>query len=629
MTELSDVQKRAANWRAKREGKPLPYPDAVQAKPEPPDFSEFSDDLIKEEDVRDDMPEHVQAINEAVNSIDIFRVYDRLVRKERQNPGNKTESVMCSCPAPDHPDKHPSAWFGLVSGTWICYCIKCERAWNATQIASMYYGLEEDADFWDVKVRMAEEFRGVTVQKVPGGTVVTENPVVETETTTKNSTIGKKVQPVEVREPEESDDEEDGITIYPKVDWKRIVPEDTYLWKYLVQTTLDDAPEEYHFWHGALSIGHALGRRTVLFDRKNVLGNLNICLLGGTGYGKSRSRTHLHKVLEGALPFKDNGLDTQGVRILGSMQSGEALLDAFSHEATDPSLPRSGVFTSINGLVEYDELSMLVSLALRQASILKPVMMAFFDGESHRQRGRKAGVGFAFEPFCSTVSSTQPRAVRGILSDQDAASGYLNRWVFVGGPPKPPEIFAMPGDEIDLSDATEALGDIRRWSLTAGKGALQLTPAARSMATDFFRTTIMPIRDKDETDLLKRLDLIFKKLLLLFSANSHDVEVTESTVENVTQLFDYVLECYGILNLNLGITPMQDLITKLDKVINKHHKRLERGLTPREIGQFANVKNDENLGRALKIMCDIGKLQIETRPGTDKRTKSHRYIPID
>lgn len=606
--------------------------------PKPPDFSEFATSIPKEEDVSGDLPEHVRTVNDAVNSITAFEVYDRLVRKERQNPGNRTESVMASCPAPDHPDRNPSAWFGLVKGTWIVYCIKCERAWNATQIASMVWGLESDDDFWMVKTRMAEEFRNIrVVDSLAGPETVSLEPSSgeldksdNTEQTGHSQTKPAEDQPAQILSivPEPQDeDPQDALQVYPTIDWKNIVPEDTFLWEYMARCVADDAPEEYHFWHGLIAVGHALGRRTVLFDQPNVLGNLYVCLLGGTGYGKSRSRTHLHKVVRGALPFKDNGLETEGVRLQGSMASGEALLDAFHHEAKDPSLPRTGVLTSINGLVEYDELSMLANLALRSGNILKPVIISFYDGVENTQRTRTGGSKTAHNPFCSMTASTQPKAVRGILDTTDAASGFLNRWIFAGGPAKPPTIFALPGTEIDYTDAIDLLGDLRRWSLTKGKGALHLTEDARRLATDFFRTTVLPARDSDQSDLLKRLDLLFKKLMLLVGANSHEEKISADTVERITELFEYLITCYGIIDSEIGITKMQEVIQHVQIVIEKQTARLGKGLTVRQMMDFTNNKYGlEDINKAVRQLLLAGILEEDPTPkGPGRKTKRYSY----
>lgn len=613
-------------------------------RPTEPDTREFEASIPRREDVSGELSEAVQAINDAVETITIFQIYDRLIGKQRDRVGNKTESIMASCPNPGHPDKRPSAWFGQRDGKWLLFCGKCEEGWDMFKLAGLAYGLDDQTDLWKIKLELAENFRGVRLVEGLVGTEVQQDVVSEPETDTPDNSDkgavtdspGRADQPEQaaavlsiVPETEETDDEETSL-IYPTIDWKHLVTEDTFLWEYMTQCTIDDAPEEYHFWHGLIAVGHALGRRTVLVNvGQPVFGNLFVCMLGGTGFGKSKSRRYLKNVVENALPFKDNGLDTEGVRVCGTVVSGEALLDAFSHEARDPSLnggKPTGVHTSVNGIADYDELSTVIELAKRQGNILKPVMMKFYDAETERQRSRKYNEIVAKDPYCSITSSTQPRAVKKVLSNYDAASGFLNRWLFAGGPRKEVQIFSDMWGEVDLTDAIDLLKNLRAWSLSPGNDKIEWTDEARLALTKFYTELVFPAMQRDETDLLKRLDLLFKKIILLFAANENQQKVTEDIVERVETLFQYVIECYGIIDSQIGITPIQEMEQDILRIIEKQKARFDNGMTPADIKRYTNRKySAEDINRGVKTLTHGGYLSASTTQAGKVGRKTTRY----
>ena len=611
-----DVQKRVANWKAEVAGDPIPFPEVIE-KPEPK--LDFPESQVSAEDVEGGLPEHVQEINSALDRLDIFKVYDRLVGKQRQDPRGRTEGIMASCPNPSHPDVNPSAWFGMKDGKWLLNCGKCEEGWDVFSMAAMYYGIDSRNELWEVKVRMAEDFLGLTVEERAGGMVVTEE-VEETK-----PPFEEEPNPPPIRT-QPAEPILNGS--YPEIDWKHLIKEDTFQWAYMTQTSQGDEPEPYHFWNSYIAVGLALGRNTRLFDRHPVLGNLWICKLGGTGFGKSRSNSYLEEVLEGALPYQDDGLETHGVKICGTVASGEALLDSFSHKALDPSLPSNhNIHTSITGIADYDEYKLLTQLWLRQGSILQPLMMKFYNGQTERQRTRSKGLVTAKDPFCSLTSGTQPRSVRSLITDNDSASGLVNRWIFAAGPPKEPEIIAMPGFETDLSEPIRLLAGIRSWSVSPGNDMLYFDHGGEDAFKRFIIDQVFPAVDKDSTDTLNRLNLHFKKLCLLTAANEQSKVITEEIVYKVAELFPYLIQCYGIINAEMNITPLQDLIQTLERVIGNYQKNKNSGMTVAMMRRYTK-KPVEDLNKAVRQMALAGIIKVEKRSRQDKRQSDH-YILVE
>jgi hypothetical protein len=426
------------------------------------------------------------------------------------------------------------------------------------------------------------------------------------------------------------DDEDDGVE-YPTIDWRKIVPKDTFLWEYMTACCQDDSPEEYHFWHGLLALGHAVGRNVYLDDMKYVYGNMMLCLLGGTGYGKSRSRGWLDTVLEEALPFQDHGLDTSGCKLVPIPASGENLINQFQHIATDPSLPKgSGVRTPVNGVVDYDEFAGLLNRAMRQGNTLKVYIQAFADSRNRISTSSNTGGTFeAVKPFCSITASTQPKAVRALLSKYDTGSGFLNRWVFVGGQRKKRESIGgkRSGIHVDLEPAINELKKIRGWG--AVERSVEMDDLGFEEWDNWFHKEIEPIQLKDETDLLPRLGLTLKRLLLLFAINEKSTVVTADDVRRIKPLMKYLIECYGILNSEIGITQMQEITSEILRHITRIQEATGRGATARDLGLRMKRKNysPELIRKALETLVALDWIDAE-KPKTKMGRPTVRYTVV-
>jgi hypothetical protein len=232
----------------------------------------------------------------------------------------------------------------------------------------------------------------------------------------------------------------------------------------------------------------------------------------------------------------------------------------------------------------------------------------------------------AFEPFCTITASTQPKAIRTLLSRNDTGSGFLNRWVFAGGKTK--QIEALGGTRsaitVDLAVAIEQLKAVRGWG--AITRSIRMDDDAYEAYVKFFRARIEPAKLKDETDLLKRIDLISKKLLLLLTINLRLESVPLQVVEAMTELFDYVLECYGILNSNIGVTLMQDVMNEIERHISRHWQKTGRGASARDIAKYTKRKNYslEQIKKALDVMSSLDIIELD-KPATSMGRPTIRY----
>lgn len=645
---------------AAQRGRALPVPDAprkLRSVPPPVD-----EDLIP--DVYEESEDDLQ-MDSIIDGIDILDAYRRWIGKEvDEKTTGQTEGIKVSCPQPGHRDAHPSAWINSDNRRW--FCGGCQEGGDIYDLAAIKFGYsipeyKDGKTFHDLRRDMAESY-GYRVKVVSGEEVIWREEESTPEPIQKRPpvpTAPKGDSPVEsapeasaqpvpegraapvptapspeapvtyLREEDVSDEPE---TIgYPSLDWRAIVPEGTFLWEYMSACSNDDSPEEYHFWHGLLALGHAVGRNVYLDDLKYVYGNLLVCLLGGTGYGKTRSQGWLEWVMEEAVPFQDNGLDTSGCKLVTVPGSGENLIKQFEHIASDPSLPKGSpiVKTPVNGIVNYDEFAGLLSRAMRPGNILKVTIQAMSDSKPRVSTGSNTGGEFeAIKPYCSVIASTQPAAVRTLLSKYDTGSGFLNRWLFVGGKRKKRESIGGQRTRIrvDLSPAIRELKAVRAWG--AVERMVELTDDGYEEWDDWFHKQLEPIQLKDESELLSRISLTMKRILLLMAINEKKLTIDRDDVKRIKPLLPYLIECYGILNNEIGVSE----ISEIAQEILRHAKRIQeqtgRGVTARELGQRMKRKNysPDLIKRALDTMVGLDWLDIDKTKGPGRPSIRYKVV---
>lgn len=604
-----------------------------------------------------------------VDSIDIIAAYNKWCGKMRPDPGNKREGIMVSCPNPAHPDKDPSAWISLDKQTY--FCGGCQEGGDAHDIAAMNLGYpvpgyKTGEKFHELREQMAADF-GFRSKKVPGGTVTwvedQAHPAHEVRPTDHLQPAQTGDAPAEggqvpgeaVREdapgaeklpgPADTqgsgglapvaqmwaDDALDDLVVYPTINWRGIVREDTFLYEYMEACSNDDAPEEYHFWHGLMALGLVAHKKVYLDDTLPVYGNLLVCILGNTGAGKSKSRRHMTHVLREVVPYHEDGAQTSGVKLMPVPSSGEYLVSSFSYLGKDPSNPKKMLgLQPVTGFVDFDEMSALLTRANRPGSVLKTTIMSLADVATEVSVGSLGrGDIVAQDPFFSTTASTQPRAVRSIMGRMDAASGFLNRWVFAGGKQKETEVIggARSMIRVDLTKAIEQLTYVNGWA--GMERRIELEDDAYERMVSFFRTKLFPVREKDDTDLLKRIDLLFKKLILLFAVNEKASKVTLAMVESVISLFDYVVDCYGILSENIGITQSQDVMNEILRHIKRHQEKTGRGASPNDLVRYTHRKNYglDQIKKALEVMTALDMIELAPKQqGAGRPTV--RYLAV-
>lgn len=616
--DRTQLQEALARYRAKKKAQ------EEAAKP-----SEEFADLIPDEEY--ERTEKDLNLDQAIERIDIIDAYNKWCAKMVPTVrGPQREGIKISCPIPGHADRNPSAWINLDKQTW--YCAACDQGGDAYDLAAFAKGFpvpgyKSGADFHKLREQMAEDF-GYTVTKLAGGSTVVTPP--EPEDSYEGEAEEDLADVISING-DDADEEDDEFNL-PGFDWRPLVPKDSFLDIYMRQVCIDDAPEEYHFFHALIALGFALGRDVSLFDTQPVYGNLFVCTLGRTGAGKSKAAGHFKRLIAKAMPHDWSYPGTKGVETVSGVASAEALIYNFQKILQDPSDPKKDIYFGVRGLIEFNELSGLVKRMNRQGSVLSSTLMEFYDmGDAIKTNSMTSGKKVAIEPFASALTTTQPRSLRNLLTGDDDTSGFLNRWLFITGREK--QKFAVGGAQVDIEPAIKPLQDIEGYAGSFRGDVVEWSEEALDMWTNFFHNTIEPAKKRANNDLLVRLDLTMKKLILLFTANRRLKTVPVESVEDAIKMYDYLIRAYGVPAGQIG----GNLYNRMSDIIEGIIKRETAKKGSITIGQI-NKKTDfyrhregwtrkqimdtlENL-RAMQMI----EVSVSTGNGPGRKTERYKHV---
>lgn len=580
----------------------------------------FDDDLIP--DGSSGTPEG-DGLDIVIDQLDIIDTYLLWCGKMSPDYGaGQRESIMISCPDPQHRDSDPSAWINLDEQVW--FCGTCQKGGDKYDIAAWHFGYDvpsyKTSSFPELRRKMAEAL-GYSVRKSVGGRdIVTGGPGLgepepEPELATVTQIAG---DPVRQRS--------DPSRLWPQIDWRAIVSEGTFLNIWMKECAKDDLPEEYYFWLGLVALGMAIGDDATLDDSNPVKGNLFICLLGATGMGKSRSVRALEELVRDALPYDHDDPHSTGACLIANPGSAEALADSFSRPLmVDPLDPTKITgYAKVRGLLKVSELSDLVASGNRAGNKIKPMLMDLYDAPTDiTLRSRGFGTVRAETPYCSMVTSTQPGAIKDLVAHTDVASGFANRFVFAGGQPK--RLVAIGRSRLNLTDAAQALRRVRSWS---GSGRLvNLDGAAAARFTAFFDSEIAPAKLDEDKALMARFDLVLKKVILLFSANEFVEVPPAALVDRVLAIYPYMINSTALVAEQVGSNTFNECMDAVAALISTWEG--DKPPSVRDIDRFTPKRfNREMLIKVVSALLSLERIvEIPSAVG-DRGRPTVRYRSV-
>lgn len=473
------------------------------------------------------MAQYRDAVDDACKSITIDEVYQRL-------PGafydpdtkGKSEGKKISCPNPQHPDTHPSAWINTDKGLYNCS--GCAQGSDKYEIAAWLYGMPVPGykkKFNELCERMAAEFRGV------------EKP-------TQSQVAPIEPPPLKREDPVDPDAIPDDLN--PTYSWREImamspVTRPTFLSEWCEATERDTTPTEFNLFNGMLALGLAAGNKTVMVDNPTVSGNFGICVVARSGAGKSRSTNHVIDLLRRKADRLSPG---GGVTIRGTAFSGQVVVKSLIENEPSPLGPKfPPLARPLKVLFEYPELSEIGGGASLQGSILKTKLQEVIDGKSvisYYSVGQ--GDLSAEGGFGAVITTTQPKSIRVILKEKDTISGFMNRFLFLMGRQK--RQLSRGAVPLDFANADDLYETAAMWANRPDGRRLDFTKDADEYWDKLYQTKLEPMKDQDESDILNRVDLYLKRMMLIFAINEHSEIIELHHVQMAEALIKYLLSCY-------------------------------------------------------------------------------------
>lgn len=570
-------------------------------------------------------------LDRLINGIDIIEAYHRWCGKMRVDKRRRTtEGIKVSCPVPGHRDANPSAWVNTDKNVW--FCGRCSQGGDVYDLAAMHYGFpvpgyKDGGQFHELRKKIAESY-GYTFHTAPG----LDKPILvapEAPKPNKGGRPKKEEEPATEAEatvtaisPELEPDAEP-IEARPGFEWSGVTPAGTFLDTYMQCCRHDDVPEEYHFWNGIMALAMVAGRDVTLEDQKPVMANFFLCLTGPTGDGKSRSFGHMAELMYQAMPYKVEDPTGKGVEMIKSPASAEALISMFVNPIPDPTDPKKlAGFAPVKGIIEFNELASLVGRAGRKGNVLKPTLMEFYDGArviatTSMTNGRSR----AENAFACLFTTAQPKALKDLIREGDASSGFLNRIIFASGRAK--KRIGIGGKKIDITPAIAPLKEVQGW-VGFGK-TITWTDATMDLFNAHFERTILPIQQGDDSGLLDRLDLLMKKLILLFCINERLKVVTEEVIEKAISMIPYLIASYGVPAAHIGST----INSEAEAEIMRHIGRLtptKGGVSMRDLMKLIKSKKFplDVVNKTIKQLTELGFIEAFTTSGVGRPTVKYK-----
>ena len=587
---------------------------------------DFTEDIPDADDLG--LSEEELEIDRAIENLDIVEAFNRWSGKPKINPpAGQRESIKASCPDPNHRDTDPSMWMNRDKNVY--YCSGCEYGGDVFDLAAFHFGYtvpyykSVPEEFRSLREKMAADL-GFTITKgISGGTVytVSEEDWRASRSISEGSEVG--LHPAgAAAEADEDDYREDYTYSGPVIEWQDIVPEQTFLREWMEETTRDNCPEEYHFWTGLMALGYAVGRQVVLDDAPEVVANLFVCLTGPSSTGKSKAKRHLRVAVQEALPYDESNPFSQGVKMIGAPGSGEYLVKSFQKVITDPALPGKIMgMAPVRGYIDFEEFATLAQSSGRQGSTLKPQLLDIYDAQPTIVGGSLThGSREAVKPFGQVISSTQPNFMSEVLSKKDDVAGFVNRWVFAVGKPKP--LIAWGGVKVNLARPVATLKGIHMWGST--NRTVVMSPEAIEVWSDFFFTSMHPLKvaaEKKGSAILGRIDLLMKKLILLFCINEKVTTVRQHHVEMAIKLFPYLVASFGHTEQKINRTDDGDLENLIITQISRLTKKNKIAPTKRDLYHAckSKIKTLDQMVKVLKNMVALERInETAVKPKTGR-----------
>lgn len=343
------------------------------------------------------------------------------------------------------------------------------------------------------------------------------------------------------------------------------------------------------------------------------------------------------------------------MKIINAPGSGEALTRQFQHHIKSQPLqvlnlngsnqqsqpagkPTIERVDNIRAIVRYPEFSHIVAKSQSKGSSLEAILQQLYDTANRPIGGMSltGGDNSARDYFGCVNTTTQFESIRRLISNDQVGSGFVNRWVFVIGTPKPksarskrPLISNLYGDFKRLSE----------WALNVkqnNNGMIDLPSYDYPLFDDYCINVAGAYEDKSA--MLGRSRLLLKKLTLLLAINNREVVISDETIKSAQKLFEYTIKCSEFVEGTITTSEstlfereVYDFIKRSQGTFSTGH---EKGPNIKQIMRRFRKNPEvtmEKVNRVLRTMQATGMVipKQDSRPGPGRKLGLMYIIPAD
>ncbi len=363
-----------------------------------------------------------------------------------------------------------------------------------------------------------------------------------------------------------------------------------------------EAPDNYHYVCFAQTLGSTLARRTYVYHARRLYPNFYICLVGRTAITRKDTARYRAQRLLGDLHLEENPADPQ-FQILPGIGSAEGLLDALGGEQ------------KVVVLSESEFLSLLAKARQEALSNLIPKLTSLFDCPDLETLKTRQRTVVCKEPFLAISCGTTLAWLQKALTEKDIYGGFVNRFIFVYGTPKPPLPFPPKVNPAAYAALLAKINEVRLWakSLHESKagGELAVPASTRAMFTKYYteyhrRCSL----DTLPATLIPRVQTFVWKLSILYAAMDASDKILPQHLAPAILAGNYfeqsILQIFRIFGASHGKEVENKLLTFLQS------KGRGMPVSQREVYRYLNLSAAE-LEQAAKPLERFGLIRNSSR----------------
>lgn len=569
----------------------------------------WDEDLIPDPGSGQSQPHtHRENVREHLNrTLGILAGYQQWCGKSVPK-GRGSEGIKVSCPVPGHEDRNPSAW--LNTDKDLGNCALC-GGFDIIDLYAMTHGWAfpsyKATSFAAVHDQIAAEFGLAVINAgsdeaiaIPREELSPARDAPAAPASDQTAPVADPPGPLDAL-PDPEDDDPGKLLYFPNaaktvpIDWRNLLDRDssTFLWDFMETGAPTDSPEEFFFWSGLVALGLAAGNRVRMVGQRGVRPNLMVCLVAPSGAGKSNALVPMKELVR-----------SSGIR-LSDPESSQAvhknLLDPELDEEDSKIVVR---YRPVRMLIHVDEFSTIAGRSARSGATLKQALMSLYDSPAPWGADAKIdSLPQAEGHFVSTITTSQTQVLGQILERRDAMSGFLNRWVFTLGTVKEPDPFDFEVP-VDYERLGAKLAKIESWAMDFERRhpeGMDWERAARELwKREYYARGLNNFRNGtlDDADAYTRVEVVLKKLMLLFAIDSRSTVITAQHVRQALVLMPHLMVGYDFVS---GETVASEEVKDENRMI----ARIMTLLEDNEPKGYSDVKRYGWSGTALAKMGGV------------------------